>query len=108
MDHSTAPEGGSGSGAELPATAVWAAGFFALTATMTSMVAIWMQLKNYRKPVGLSISLLAHVTSTYTHSYIPFLVILSLARSFVRSCLPSLLSSRVPPIPLARTSDGSA
>ncbi|ORZ26781.1 organic solute transporter Ostalpha-domain-containing protein [Lobosporangium transversale] len=40
-----------GSGAELPSIAVWAAGGFAFTATMISMVAIWMQLKHYRKPL---------------------------------------------------------
>ncbi|KAF9353254.1 hypothetical protein BGX26_008979 [Mortierella sp. AD094] len=41
---------GSGSGAELPSSAVWAAGIFAFSATIISMAAIWMQFKNYRKP----------------------------------------------------------
>ncbi|KAF9434456.1 hypothetical protein BGZ76_007996 [Entomortierella beljakovae] len=44
-------EDGAGSGAELSSTAVWAAGFFAFSATLISLVAIWMQLKNYRKPL---------------------------------------------------------
>lgn len=92
MDHSTAPEGGSGSGAELPATAVWAAGFFALTATMTSMVAIWMQLKNYRKPVRFVYYTLSltHGTSSFTQTCLT----LRSFRSFARCAfLPSLLSS---------------
>ncbi|KAF9986169.1 hypothetical protein BGZ79_005354, partial [Entomortierella chlamydospora] len=44
------PGSGSGSGAELPSSAVWAAGIFAFSATIISMAAIWMQFKNYRKP----------------------------------------------------------
>ncbi|GJJ76132.1 organic solute transporter subunit alpha [Entomortierella parvispora] len=51
MDPSTAPGEDSGSGAELSSTAVWTAGFCAISATMISLVAIWMQLKNYRKPL---------------------------------------------------------
>ncbi|KAF9571650.1 hypothetical protein EC968_000318 [Mortierella alpina] len=50
-DHNTAPEDGVGSGAELPSAAVWAAGLFAFSSTLISLVAIWMQLKNYRKPL---------------------------------------------------------
>lgn len=50
-DRNTAPDDGAGSGAELPSAAVWAAGLFAFSSTLISLVAIWMQLKNYRKPV---------------------------------------------------------
>lgn len=46
-----APAPGSGSGAELPSTAVWTAGICAFSATLISIVAIWMQLKHYRKPL---------------------------------------------------------
>ncbi|KAF9273825.1 hypothetical protein BGZ68_001173, partial [Mortierella alpina] len=62
MDHATVhastsiladagTSGDTGTGAELPSTAVWAAGLFAFSSTLISMVAIWMQLKNYRKPL---------------------------------------------------------
>ncbi|KAG9319481.1 hypothetical protein KVV02_002730 [Mortierella alpina] len=50
-DRTTAPDDGAGSGAELPSAAVWAAGLFAFSSTLISLVAIWMQLKNYRKPL---------------------------------------------------------
>ncbi|KAF9181019.1 hypothetical protein BGZ51_005755 [Haplosporangium sp. Z 767] len=52
MDPHAAPvEDGAGSGAELRSSAVWAAGVFAFSSTLISLVAIWMQLKNYRKPL---------------------------------------------------------
>ncbi|ORZ26642.1 organic solute transporter Ostalpha-domain-containing protein [Lobosporangium transversale] len=50
-DDGTGPGSGSGSGSELSSTAVWAAGIFAFSATLISLASIWMQLKNYRKPL---------------------------------------------------------
>ncbi|KAG0045234.1 hypothetical protein BGZ83_009522 [Gryganskiella cystojenkinii] len=42
---------GTGSGAELSPSTVWFSGVFAFIATMVSTFAIWLQLKNYRKPM---------------------------------------------------------
>lgn len=45
------PEYGGGAGSQLPGTVLWLSGASTVVAVLVSAGSIWMQLKNYRKPL---------------------------------------------------------